>query len=461
VILYDAAMKSDGAKPATLEYSSAPNAQRNAPALRLRAAEPIARAPVIILIALLLMTAIWRLVLAMEILAKPTLENNLGAMVQWRQLDIFAGPLALLLLAIASRRWSIAATVLAAGGIVLDALGLLAEQSGVSMGITDGLLRSGIVAIALAAVVIVLRELRMAAKRLEPAPASRTAPTGDAQSGLDLIDLWRLLTVQWVLVWAAAETLLRFRFATVDLAANPDIRLLLFLLPAVGVLPNVILWITLAWAGTLGISGKGAGAGQARGSGRPRAWVVAMIVFNVGAILLVTSPAKAGSAGAVLMAAGLGVYLLGFPRGAWRGLGGAMIVGGIAILAIGAVLLGGSQFYSYATSQAVTEYASTAMRILIFPAFPILWLAGVGICALRRCVPERLQPRQAGVIAAVLLVVAAVGTAIVFFVVAATGPEAGGFQLLSATAILDAAGVGLGALVTLRGLSVSGQPVRG
>jgi hypothetical protein len=72
-----------------------------------------------------------------------------------------------------------------------------------------------------------------------------------------------------------------------------------------------------------------------------------------------------------------------------------------------------------------------------------------------------LQPRQAGVIAAVLLVVAAVGTAIVFFVVAATGPEAGGFQLLSATAILDAAGVGLGALVTLRGLSVSGQPVRG
>ncbi|HVX86662.1 MAG TPA: hypothetical protein VH253_17905 [Phycisphaerae bacterium] len=452
-------MKPTVAKPATLEYSATAGPRPGPSGAAPRAAEPIARSPIVILIVLLLMAALWRLILALGILAKPSLANNLGALIQWRQLDIFAGPLALLLLASATRRWAAAATPLCAAGILFDALGLLMQQSGADMAITDGLLRSGIVAIALCAAVIVLRELSNAAKRLDPARAQPSVGAAANRGGLDLLDLWRLLTVQWVLVWAAAEVLLRFRFANVDLAANPSVRLLLFMLPAAGLVPNVTLWVTLSWARTLGIAGQNE-AGQY--GGRPRAWVTAMILLNIGALLLIISPSKAGIFGSLLMAAGLGLYLLGFPRGAWKrapgeggGIGGGLIAGSLLMLGIGVLLLGAAGFYSFATSQAVSEYALMGMRTMVYPAFPLVWLAGVGTCALRRCVPARWQPRQAGLLAAVLMAVAAVGTAAVFFAVAATGPEGGGFELLSATAILEAVGVGLGSVVALRGLGVT------
>ncbi len=397
----------------------------------------VAAAPLVVLVLTLLAVALWRESLAVGILFKPTIENNLGSLVHWRQLDNFAGPLCLLLLAATGRRWVGLATVLVGAGTLLLGTSILAMQWAAPLGLQDWLMRSGAAGLALGAGTLVVRELKEVSDRLGAATAN-VGRQGARQGagGLDLIDLARLVMVQWVLVWAAAEVFLRFRLAAVDLAASAAGRVLLFSLPTLGILPNLLMSTTLRWGPAIA-----AGKGRAR----PRACLVGMVVVNVGAIVMVVFPKAAGVGGA-LVAAGVGLFVIGLPGVR------VMLAAAWAVLAVGVLGVAGLSAYTVMTGQPVLEYVAAGMRYVLMPGALVLWLAAAGWGALG-LVPERWRGGELGRVAIGCLVVALVGTVGAFWLEAGVGS---GIQLLALSSVAELAGVVLGGALALRGLRMGG-----
>src|SRR6185295_11783268 len=100
-------------------------------------------------------------------------------------------------------------------------------------------------------------------------------------------------------------------------------------------------------------------------------WLAALVLVNVGAMLLVTRVPGLGIAGAALEMAGVGFYVLGFPRHTWQGSGAG---GKVALLAWCVVLIAmGGLFFERLF--ALGSQPMPAMRFFTL-AWRHLWLAG-------------------------------------------------------------------------------------
>jgi hypothetical protein len=100
---------------------------------------------------------------------------------------------------------------------------------------------------------------------------------GDIQGGrMTVVQLWRLATVQWMVAWIGAIAALRLRMKPEDMLGNERARQLLFVLPMLGVLPNVFMGNALRWWRAIAFGD------EETWQVRARAWVVALVGGNVG-----------------------------------------------------------------------------------------------------------------------------------------------------------------------------------
>jgi len=117
---------------------------------------------------------------------------------------------------------------------------------------------------------------------------------------------------------------------------------------------------------------------------RVRAWLAALVLLNAGALLLVTRTAWLGIPGAALEMAAVGLYVLGFPRGSWRGVGGKAVLAawGIIVIALGALLVERLFTLGNQPVAAVRFYAQAWRHLWVAGA--VVWLMGMGMVALAR-----------------------------------------------------------------------------
>ncbi|HUO08429.1 MAG TPA: hypothetical protein VM008_09040 [Phycisphaerae bacterium] len=371
------------------------------------------------IVGLLLLQAILRVCVAVALLTAPGIEGQFGALVHWRIYDSVDGWVGVLLLAMAgaserSRR---------AEWIVLGA-GLLGMIAAMMLGDVGG---RAIVEIAVAAV-LALGAALMAGRQL--IGLSRAA----GKIGLDLEQLWRGVALQWTLLWITAELALRIKFWRDGVEAEPRARLILFLVPTVGVLPNVMMAMGVRWWNAL--------RGSPEKRPRVRAWLVSMGAVNVGALLAGASvwrPALA-IAGATLMIAGIGLYFVGFPRGAWRaGGGGWLVMASFATLVIGLGMM--------AADDAVQrDFYSAAWRHLLSGAI-VPWLIGIGMIAMQTMVSDRLRPHGAAIVSACMVLIGLFSAAGVFV---AAVQDRSVVQGLFVGAVLQLLGIIVGGAALLR-----------
>jgi hypothetical protein len=279
---------------------------------------------------LLALLALWRVALAWNVLSGPTegfngLARGLGsAVVHWRQLDGFVGPVALLLwLAGVAGGGSLAPTTLkqrrigqlftAWAGITIALALLNAAWDQLSPGGGAGTVGRILGPIAdfgtvLLVIVAVLRELYILASEMPPGQ-------------VHLVPLWRFLTAQWLLAWVAATVFLRFTMSKEELLGNENARQLLFAIPAFGILPNTLMiaGIHLLNAKLRPTVAPSPPRPSAEITPRFRAWLLAVIAMTLGGILLVLPNQKLGLFGGPLLVISTGLYLAGFPRKAWEG----------------------------------------------------------------------------------------------------------------------------------------------
>jgi hypothetical protein len=329
----------------------------------------------------MLLTAVWRMTLALLVLQQGTLAAGLGAVVvHWRRLDGLVGWAALLVWWMGTgggerslrqaRRTALFAA--AAGmGMALAAATIAWDQFDLGRDAGSWLARAADVWLAAVGLVAVVRELR----RL----------SAEVNRGVDVMQLWRMATAQWVLAWIGAAIFLRFWMSGDELLGNESARQLLFVLPGVGVLLNVLMTVGIRWW----VAGRPAGGGAASRP-RVRAWVVAMAAVNVGALLLVMRPAWLGVPGGLLLAAGVAMYLVGFGRGGLtatapgegrRGAGGQWLMGAWAVAGLSLVLVLTERVFSLSAGGPVVGLAffGAAWRHLLAVGAVLLWAVGTAL----------------------------------------------------------------------------------
>lgn len=348
------------------------------------------------LLAALLLRAFWRVALAWDIAgwggaASDAQTAGAGAPVFWQVLDPLVGWLALLILALSNRlsypREKLANAIEGAGLL----LGLVAWWTSAAVPEASGRSPAELAAalpLALVAGALVWRELRAIA-----AAASRGSGEAGGAGGMNIEQLWRLVACQWVLVWVAAELFLRFKLrgtggggggAGGGVMAHASARTLLFLLPAVGVLPNVLMAVGIRWWGDL--------VGRPRRLvPRERAWLLALLLQNLGAALVFAGPRWLGAVGAALMLAATALYLLGFPF--VPGIGAGLFYLAWAWAAAGVALLGLERLME-ASGQPVLLHFSAAWRIALTDGLPLTWLLALGVMTLRTRLRATLHMRQ-------------------------------------------------------------------
>ena len=370
--------------------------------------------------ALLLVQAGLRVWIGIDLLMATGLEGQFGALVHWRVFDSFGGWIGILLLATASPSDS----RLPRAEIFLMPLGLAGLVGASLFGDVGGRAIIEIVVAALLAlgtVTIAFRQLTALAR------SARTV-------GLDLEQLWRGITLQWALLWVTAEIALRIKFWRDGIEAEPPARAILFLLPTVGLLPNVMM--------TLGIRWWNAWRGSPNKPPRIRAWLVSIAATNVGAILGVGSLwfGPLAFAGAVFMALGIGMYFVGFPRNAWRN------SGALPLVATAFVLLAAGLGMMAFDDTVNRDLYSAAWRHLL-SGIPTLWLIGIGFLAMNSVVNERLRARAAALASALLFLLGLVAAA---SIILAAIQDRSAMQGLFVGAILQLLGIIVGAAAFAR-----------
>ena len=262
-----------------------------------------------------------------------------------------------------------------------------------------------------------------------------------SSEGLNIEQLWRGVAAQWVLLWVAAEVTLRIRFWKEGVEAEETARALAVL---------------AARDGGDGERDDGGGdslVGRVReetagGRVRVRAWMVAMGFVNVGAVGVIVGMVWArgvGVAGAVVMIAGIVMYMIGFPKRAWRTAGGGLVAIGFVVLAIGLMMIAGE--LSMQRSDVPTLYSAAWRHVLT--SAQVLWLLGMGSMALQQRVPARVAAGTKGVALMSRWMVLA-GVVFVAGVLILGIFERDMVHGLFVGAGLELAGVVLGAAVTLR-----------
>ena len=331
-----------------------------------------------IIAALLVVQAALRVWIGIDLLTATGLEGQFGALVHWRIFDSFAGWIGILLLATANPSDSRAPRV----ELFLMPLGLLGLVGASLFGDVSGRAIVEIIVaslLALGTIVIAVRQLTGLAR------AARTV-------GLDLEQLWRGLTLQWALLWVTADVALRIKFWRDGIGAEPPARTILFLLPTLGLVPNVMMALGIRWWNAWRGSPP-----QPEKRPRIRAWLVSIAATNVGAILGVASLwlGPLAFAGAGFIALGIGMYFVGFPKNAWKNSGALpLVAAAFVLLAAGLALMAFDD-----TVQ--RDLYSAAWRHLL-SGIITLWLIGIGFLGMNSIVNERLRPRGAALASALL-----------------------------------------------------------
>jgi hypothetical protein len=125
--------------------------------------------------------------------------------------------------------------------------------------------------------------------------------------GIELAHLFIAVAVEWLLVFASADVLLRIHYMD-KTAIPPAARFRLFEIAQLGVLANLVFAIGLrTWPGLFGITAL-----------RVRAWLLTLTLYNAGLILLLTGVQTLCVTGGVVMFVGGLFFLvgLGFLRSA-------------------------------------------------------------------------------------------------------------------------------------------------
>jgi len=356
----------------------------------------------------------WHLSLASDFMLQSSIPQRALTLLRWRLLDQFTGWYALLILFAAEnidavpppsgalRRIISAALIL---GIACTCYALAIAMGAVTFHpagleknlelITAGLL-------ALAAAMLVFRQL------------FSLAQTIGERAGFTIDQLWRLLTIQWILVWVAAEVFLRIKFRNAGgVSADERARGLLFALPAFGVLPNLMASGQIRWHGyRLAVL-------QKPQSFRVRAWIVAMISLNLGAVCIIGSEFAGrwfSVIGAIAVGFGVVMYHLGFPPESRRG-AGRILMASFGMLVVG-VLLAAAERIRAGQQVAVLREFGAAWRFLLSPGATILWVAGIGFGAIEAFTPATLQPSGAKRVAFGMLLAGALAIALCFILAA-------------------------------------------
>ncbi|MGN6368013.1 MAG: hypothetical protein ACTHN5_07115 [Phycisphaerae bacterium] len=378
--------------------------------------------------ALLLVQAALRVWISFDLLTATGIEGQFGALVHWRIFDAFAGWIGILLLATAAptdtRFPRVERFLLPLGLLGLVGASLFGDVSG--RAILEIVVSS---VLALGTLAVCFRQL---------AALGRSART----VGLDLEQLWRGITLQWALLWITADIALRIKFWRDGIEAEPRARTILFLLPIVGLLPNVMMALGLRWWNIW------RGAPDKRP--RLRAWLVSLAATNVGAVLGVASLwfSPLAIAAAFFMALGIGMYFVGFPKDAWKSSRALpFLAAAFALLAIGLVMM------AFDTS-VERDLFSAAWRHLL-SGILTLWLFGAGFLAMNSAVPQRLRaPGPA--LASVLLF--ALGLLAAAAILLAAIQDRSAMQGLFVATILQLLGIIVGSAAFARASRGAGAP---
>jgi hypothetical protein len=378
-----------------------------------------AGAPLLLLAAFLLLSLGWHLYLSADLLWQSSIPQRALTLLRWRLLDQFTGWFALLVLFAGenidsanppSRLLRIILPTLLALGIASNGYSLASAMGATAPAgmekyvelVTAGLL-------ALTAALLVFRQLFALAGAI------------GERAGFTIDQLWRLVTIQWILVWVAAEVFLRIKFRNAGgVSADERARSMLFALPAFGVLPNLMMSAGIRWQ-----SYKIALLPQAQTLAekvRPRAWIVAMIALNLGSVCLIASDffhAWLSVLGAIGFGFAIVMYLLGFSSDSRRG-AGKMILTSFVLLLLG-VLLAASERIRAGQQITILREFSAGWRFLLSPAAPIVWTLGIAASAIGGFIPENLQGRAATTAAFVLLTLGGLLTALFFILAASSG----------------------------------------
>jgi hypothetical protein len=317
------------------------------------------RAPwlLLLLAAALLLQFAWRTYLAAQFALAPSIPDRALTLLNWRLLDQFLGPTALILLAFSeylharnpSRPFWIVMGILLAAALTAVALAIASIPGAeAALEVTAAIL--------LGLCVLVL------------GPRSLFALSRDiANRGGFTIDLlWRLLTLQWLLVWVAAEFILRInlRYAG-GVSASERARNLLFALPAYALLPNILLSAGLYWLNP-------ARSPQVR----IRSWLTSMFTLNAAIVMLLLGEFAnrwwtIGAVPLVLLA--LLLYPLGFPKGTWRVPANRLVLLAFATFVLGLILAAVEHARPLDQPALLREY-DAAWRFLVGPAVLVLFL---------------------------------------------------------------------------------------
>lgn len=381
---------------------------------------------------LLAALTLWRTILAGQVLHAdlPTLQGAGGVVIQWRQLDGLLAWVAMAMLlamqpgALApggvrdKRLGMVLAAMLAVGAVCAGLAVALGESAAGESGAAEALGFWGDGLLAGCGLFLAGREIRRMMRQMEGPRKGKTPP-----AGLTLPELWRFIAVQWGLLMVAALLYLRVKIPAEDIAASEHIRRLEFFLPAAGAIPNAMMaGGIMGWDWILRTAG---GAGAAPRAPRMRAWLSAMAAVNLAGVLLALRPAWAGMAGGIVALAAIALYLLGFPREAWRGTGAKAVLMAWAIFAVamGAQVL--ERIWDLANNDilAVSTFYGAAWRHLWSAGAVTLWLMGTGLWLIER-LPAGRGVRRAGTLAMVLLFAGALVTAAVFLIAAGKKGEA-------------------------------------
>jgi hypothetical protein len=394
---------------------------------------PTRRAPwlLLLLAAALLLQFAWRTYLAAQFALATSVPGRALTLLQWQHIDQFLGPTALILLAFAEYLharnplkpfWIFLGILLA---LILAAISFTLAFPG-----TDPAVEITI-AVLLALAVLLL------------GPRSLFVLSRDVahRGGFTIDLLWRLLTLQWLLVWVAAEFILRLTLRnTGGIPSSDRARNLLFALPAYALLPNILLSAGLHWLNP-----------QRLQNVRIRAWLVSLLALNAAAVMLLLGEFAnrwwtVAALPPFLLA--LALYPTGFPRGTWGGW--KTPAPRLTLLAFAALFLGlllAAIEHARAPDQPslLREYAA-AWRFLAGPAFLLLFLLAPAHLWLNS-IPEKYRGGKVRTAATLLIVIGALATP-ACFLASLLNRNAVAFSAL--TTLLLWIGLLLAAAVTLR-----------
>jgi len=366
--------------------------------------------------AILALTAVWRVMLSLNVLVQPTLATGMGAVVvHWRRLDQFVPWIALLLLtlgghlsgtALRRQRTARLLTILFAIGIALTALSIVWDEFALPESLSPPIAWGADIALALAAIATAGRQFTLLIRALYATP-SATTPTG-----VTLLDLWRFLAAQWALLMVAAMLYLRATLPTGGLLDTERIRSLIFLLPAAAILPQAMMIAGISWSSDLLLAG--ARTNPALAEPRLRAWILSFVCINLAAFLMVVPFQALAIPGSIFALFAIVMYLVGFPPQTWRTLGGKIVLFSWFLLALAWMFLLLERTL-LVNAQISTAYYGGAWRHLWATGALVLWLLGMGTLATERLLPAA-QPRRAIQLAVILMIAGVVLTSTLLFI---------------------------------------------